>query len=225
MISRCPAFRFDGGDSDVRGFSGATGNVLIDGKRPTSKSESLEAILRRIPARSVVRIELIRAGAPGSTCRAGPDRQCRAGARDDDARPAGGGSRVPPRRRSPPRAWPARCRDDRATGCWSCRPRSAATIDDEKGAGSAPPGRARTGALQRDAVYREDKAARGRRGGGGLRTRPARRQAAAGRQLGEGREDPRRHPGDRARARPVVRNRGRARDMEEPSWAAASNAP
>jgi outer membrane cobalamin receptor len=53
----------------VRGLSGATGNVLIDGQRPTSKAESLETILRRIPARAVVRIELIRPGAPGSTCR------------------------------------------------------------------------------------------------------------------------------------------------------------
>jgi hypothetical protein len=51
MLARLPGFDFDGGDSDVRGFSGATGNVLIDGQRPTGKSESLEAILRRIPAR------------------------------------------------------------------------------------------------------------------------------------------------------------------------------
>src|SRR4051812_48344955 len=65
MVSRLPGFGFDGGDSDMRGFSGATGNVLIDGQRPTSKSESLETILRRIPARSIVRVELIRAGAAG----------------------------------------------------------------------------------------------------------------------------------------------------------------
>jgi hypothetical protein len=65
MIARLPGFTFYGGDQDVRGFSGASGNVLIDGERPTGKQETLEAILRRIPARSVVRIELIRPGAPG----------------------------------------------------------------------------------------------------------------------------------------------------------------
>lgn len=65
MIGRLPGFSFDAGDRDVRGLAGAMGNVLIDGKPPTGKQESLEAILRRIPARSVERIELIRAGAPG----------------------------------------------------------------------------------------------------------------------------------------------------------------
>lgn len=65
MIARLPGFTFYGGDQDVRGFSGASGNVLIDGERPTGKQETLEAILRRIPARSVVRVELIRPGAPG----------------------------------------------------------------------------------------------------------------------------------------------------------------
>ena len=65
MLVRLPGFSFDPGDSEVRGFGGASGNVLIDGKRPTSKQESLEAVLRRIPARSVARIELIRPGASG----------------------------------------------------------------------------------------------------------------------------------------------------------------
>ena len=65
MIARLPGFSFDGGDSDVRGFAGAGGNVLIDGKPPASKAESLEAILKRIPAKSVERIELVRPGAAG----------------------------------------------------------------------------------------------------------------------------------------------------------------
>ncbi|MBX3484097.1 TonB-dependent siderophore receptor [Phenylobacterium sp.] len=65
MLQRLPGFTFDPGDAEVRGFGGASGNVLIDGKRPTSKQEGLEAILRRIPARSVERIELVRAGAAG----------------------------------------------------------------------------------------------------------------------------------------------------------------
>ena len=64
MIVRVPGFSFDGGDN-VRGFGGAAGNVLIDGQRPASKRDSLEAVLRRIPASTVERIELIRGGAPG----------------------------------------------------------------------------------------------------------------------------------------------------------------
>jgi hypothetical protein len=64
MIQRMPGFSFDGGD-DVRGFTGAAGNVLVDGERPTSKSDNLESVLRRIPASQVDRIDLIRGGAPG----------------------------------------------------------------------------------------------------------------------------------------------------------------
>jgi outer membrane receptor protein involved in Fe transport len=65
MIARLPGFGFDSGDSDTRGFAGAAGNVLIDGDRPSSKSDSLDRILQRISADSVERIELIRGGAPG----------------------------------------------------------------------------------------------------------------------------------------------------------------
>jgi hypothetical protein len=64
MIGRVPGFTFEGGDV-VRGFASAAGNVLIDGKRPTSKASTLMEALQRIPAESVVRIELIRGGAPG----------------------------------------------------------------------------------------------------------------------------------------------------------------
>jgi hypothetical protein len=49
----------------VRGFEGAAGDVLIDGELPTSKSDDLESVLRRIPASQVARIDLIRGGAPG----------------------------------------------------------------------------------------------------------------------------------------------------------------
>jgi hypothetical protein len=65
MVKLLPGFVFDAGDAEVRGFAGAVGNVLIDGRRPTSKQESLEDVLKRIPARSVARVELIRAGAGG----------------------------------------------------------------------------------------------------------------------------------------------------------------
>ncbi|MBA2921251.1 TonB-dependent receptor [Sphingomonas sp. MAH-20] len=65
MILRLPGFQFDEGDADVRGLSGAAGNVLVDGRRPAAKADRLDAILKRIPAASVLRIELIRGGAQG----------------------------------------------------------------------------------------------------------------------------------------------------------------
>jgi hypothetical protein len=64
MIARLPGFRLDGGDN-ARGFAGTAGNVLINGERPTTKSENLEGILKRISATAVERVELIRGGAPG----------------------------------------------------------------------------------------------------------------------------------------------------------------
>ncbi|HKU14864.1 MAG TPA: TonB-dependent receptor [Steroidobacteraceae bacterium] len=65
MLTVLPGYDFNESDADVRGFAGAVGNVLIDGSRPAGKQESLEAILRRIPASAVERVELIRAGATG----------------------------------------------------------------------------------------------------------------------------------------------------------------
>ncbi|HEY0647329.1 TonB-dependent receptor plug domain-containing protein [Phenylobacterium sp.] len=64
MLERVPGFNLDTGNS-VRGFEGAAGNVVIDGQRPTSKTDNLEEILRRIPVSQVERIEVIRGGAPG----------------------------------------------------------------------------------------------------------------------------------------------------------------
>ncbi len=64
MVSRLPGFTFDNGLS-ARGFAGTAGNVLIDGARPTAKTDDLSTILGRIPATSVERIEVIRGGAPG----------------------------------------------------------------------------------------------------------------------------------------------------------------
>lgn len=64
MLDRVPGFTFDGGDS-VRGYEGAAGNVLIDGQRPATKTDSLDQLLRRVPVQKVARIELIRGGAPG----------------------------------------------------------------------------------------------------------------------------------------------------------------
>ena len=65
MIGRLPGFAFESGDSGTRGLAGAAGNVLIDGRRPSTKSDSLDQILRRISAAGVARIELVRGGAPG----------------------------------------------------------------------------------------------------------------------------------------------------------------
>ena len=56
MVLRVPGFSFDAGDADVRGLAGAGGNVLLDGRRPAAKGDTLDAILKRIPARAVARI-------------------------------------------------------------------------------------------------------------------------------------------------------------------------
>lgn len=64
MLARIPGFSLDTGDT-VRGFEGAAGNVIVDGQRPTSKTDNLEEILRRIPAGQIERIDVIRGGAPG----------------------------------------------------------------------------------------------------------------------------------------------------------------
>ncbi len=64
IIGRLPGFSFTNTGS-ARGFAGNAGNVLIDGQRPTSKSDDLQSILNRIPAADIERIDVIRGGAPG----------------------------------------------------------------------------------------------------------------------------------------------------------------
>jgi outer membrane receptor protein involved in Fe transport len=64
MVNRLPGFSFNGGNS-TRGFTGSAGNVLIDGAVASTRSVSLDEILRRIPVSNVERIEVIRGGAPG----------------------------------------------------------------------------------------------------------------------------------------------------------------
>jgi hypothetical protein len=64
MVARIPGFQIDSGNN-VRGFAGTAGNLLIDGKRPASKSDSVDSVVSRIPAAQVDRIEVIRGGAPG----------------------------------------------------------------------------------------------------------------------------------------------------------------
>jgi hypothetical protein len=58
IARQVPGFSLDLGNSDVRGFAGAVGNVVINGARPSSKSESLENVLARIPASRVTRVEV-----------------------------------------------------------------------------------------------------------------------------------------------------------------------
>jgi hypothetical protein len=65
MVRRVPGFTIVDSDPDVRGFAGALGNVLFDGKAPPSKQESIEEQLKRIAAASVERIELVRGAAAG----------------------------------------------------------------------------------------------------------------------------------------------------------------
>lgn len=58
IARRVPGFALDLGDQNVRGFAGAAGNVVLSGARPSSKSESLEQTLARIPAQQVTRVEV-----------------------------------------------------------------------------------------------------------------------------------------------------------------------
>ncbi|MBD3730323.1 MAG: TonB-dependent receptor plug domain-containing protein [Sphingomonadales bacterium] len=58
MISNIPGFQIRGGD-DARGLGQATENVLVNGQRLTSKSDSLTDQLARIPVNNIVRIEIL----------------------------------------------------------------------------------------------------------------------------------------------------------------------
>jgi hypothetical protein len=59
MVRQTPGFTLDEGE-ERRGLSGAVGNVLIDGRRPSAKEQGLEEILQRIPAAQVESIEILR---------------------------------------------------------------------------------------------------------------------------------------------------------------------
>ncbi len=63
MVNQVPGFQVNDDEFtvDARGFSNSSsGNVLIDDRRPSAKSDNLTAILERIPAHSVEKLELIR---------------------------------------------------------------------------------------------------------------------------------------------------------------------
>ncbi|NNE37348.1 MAG: Plug domain-containing protein, partial [Gammaproteobacteria bacterium] len=59
MVNRVPGFSLDDG-GDLRGFGTSVGNILINDKRPSTKGDAPSAILARISADQVEKIELIR---------------------------------------------------------------------------------------------------------------------------------------------------------------------
>ena len=65
IAQRVPGFQLDLGSTqtatgsvDVRGFAGTAGNVVINGARPSSKAETIDTTLSRIPAQRVMRVEV-----------------------------------------------------------------------------------------------------------------------------------------------------------------------
>lgn len=58
IVRRVPGFQLEETAGEVRGFSGTAGNVVLNGTRPASKSETLQALLAKIPARRVLRVEV-----------------------------------------------------------------------------------------------------------------------------------------------------------------------
>ena len=68
MVTWLPGFTLED-TRDLRGLEGAIGNVLIDGKPPTSKTDTLASVLRRLPVEQVERVDLIVGGAPGINMR------------------------------------------------------------------------------------------------------------------------------------------------------------
>lgn len=63
MVNRVPGFSVSGGGNS-RGLAGNLGNVLIDGRRPSSK-DGIGSLLSRLPAAAVTEIQLIRSPIPG----------------------------------------------------------------------------------------------------------------------------------------------------------------
>jgi len=58
MVSQIPGFALQGGNGGARGFGQASLNILINGRRPSSKTSGADEILSRIPANKVVRIDI-----------------------------------------------------------------------------------------------------------------------------------------------------------------------
>jgi Outer membrane protein beta-barrel family/TonB-dependent Receptor Plug Domain len=65
IVQHVPGFQLDLGSTqtatgsvDVRGFAGTAGNVVINGARPSTKAETLDVTLQRVPAQRVIRVEV-----------------------------------------------------------------------------------------------------------------------------------------------------------------------
>lgn len=65
MVNLLPGFAFSAGDTTIRGYAAAAGNVLIDSQRVSNKQFTLSNVLQHIPAGEVDHIEVIEGGAPG----------------------------------------------------------------------------------------------------------------------------------------------------------------
>ena len=65
MVNLLPGFTFSLGDTSIRGYAAAAGNVLIDGERVSDKQFTLDTVLQHIPADQVEYIEVIQSGRPG----------------------------------------------------------------------------------------------------------------------------------------------------------------
>ena len=59
MVAQIPGFSLRGGGDGARGFGEASSNFLINGRRPSTKGQDARDLLGRIPASSVVRIEVL----------------------------------------------------------------------------------------------------------------------------------------------------------------------
>ena len=58
IVEHVPGFTLEQVDETVRGFAGTAGNVVINGQRPSSKADTIDTILQRIPAGRVLRVEV-----------------------------------------------------------------------------------------------------------------------------------------------------------------------
>jgi hypothetical protein len=65
MVNLLPGFVFSLGNTSMRGYAEAAGNVLIDGERPSDKQFTLDVVLQHIPADQVDYIEVIEGGKAG----------------------------------------------------------------------------------------------------------------------------------------------------------------
>ena len=63
VANRTPGFIFERGNNNMRGLESAAGNVLIDGRWPTIKANTLQEVLSSIPFAVIEQVEVIRADA------------------------------------------------------------------------------------------------------------------------------------------------------------------